>query len=238
MLARKILVVDDEPDILTLIKESLSKEGFNVTTARNADLAIKAAKEKKPDLVVLDLELGGISGWEVCKLLKADTTTQDIPIIIITAKHVNTEDIVKGLDIGADDYVTKPFKLNILVARINAILRRKGQVEKPQSTIESGNVKINLEEYQVYVNNKRIIFTPKEFNLLSLLVKKKGRVLNRAYLMENVWGYEYFGTTRTVDKHIENIRKKLGKEGRRIETVEGVGYRFVDKETTEEKEEE
>ncbi|MFH1714676.1 MAG: response regulator transcription factor [Elusimicrobiota bacterium] len=223
----KILVVDDEPEILLLIKEALNKEGFTVLTARNADAAIKLARERKPDLVVLDLELGGISGWDVCRILKDTDDSRDLPIIMITAKHVSTDDVVKGLDLGADDYVIKPFKLSILVARVNAILRRKGNVERPKDILEIGTLKVNLDEHQAYLNNKKVILTPKEFNLLVILVRKKGRVMNRAYLMENVWGYEYFGTTRTVDKHIENLRKKLGKEGRRIETVEGIGYRFT-----------
>lgn len=230
MSVAKILVVDDEPEILLLIKETLNKEGFTVITARNADAAIKITKERKPELVILDLELGGISGWDVCKILKQDEDTRDIPVIMITAKHVNTDDVVKGLDIGADDYVIKPFKLSILVARINAMLRRRGMIEKPPEAIEVGGVRLSLDEHQVYAHGKKVTLTPKEFNLLSLLLKKKGRVLNRAYLMENVWGYEYFGTTRTIDKHVENIRRKLGKEGRRIETVEGIGYRFIDTE--------
>ncbi|MFC1566428.1 response regulator transcription factor [bacterium] len=224
----KILIVDDEPEILLLIKEALNKEGFTVLTARNADSAIKISKERKPDLIILDLELGGISGWDVCRIIKENQETSEIPIIMITAKHIKTDDVVKGLDLGADDYVLKPFKLSILVARVNAIFRRKGSIEKPKDSLSTKFIDINLDEHQVYINKKKIPLTPKEFNLLVLLVRKKGRVLNRAYLMENVWGYEYFGTTRTVDKHIENLRKKLGKEGKKIETVEGIGYRFAE----------
>ncbi|MFC1484985.1 response regulator transcription factor [bacterium] len=222
----RILVVDDEPDILLLIKEHLNKEGFTVLTARTADAAIKIAKEDIVDLVVLDLELGGISGWDVCKILREEEKTKKVPIIMITAKHIETDDIVKGLEIGADDYVVKPFKLNVLQARINAILRRKGGLQKPDNILELGKLKILLDEHKVYFKKKEVQLTPKEFNILAILVKKKGRALNRAYLTESIWGYEYYGTSRTIDKHVENLRKKLGSEGDKIETIEGVGYRF------------
>ena len=224
----KILVVDDEPDILILIKEALNKEGFTVFTARNAETAISLATEKDIDLTVLDLELGSVSGWDVCKIMRGNTHTKHIPIIMITAKHITTDDIVRGLEIGADDYVTKPFKLNVLIARINAILRRKGNIVKPQKSIETKHIKVFLDQHKITVNKKEMVLTPKEFRILAFLVTKQGIVLDRSYLMENIWGYDYYGNVRTIDKHIENIRKKLGKYGKCIETIESIGYKFTD----------
>lgn len=222
----RILIVDDEPEILLLIKEALIKENFTVFTSRNAENAIKIANEQEINLIILDLELGVINGWDVCKILKTSDQTRDIPIIMITAKHVTTDDIVKGLDIGADDYVTKPFKLNVLVARINAILRRQGFAKDTKKTIETKHFKVILEERKVLLDGEELDLTPKEFKLLCFILNKQNLVLDRACLMENVWGYEYFGNSRTVDKHIENIRKKIGKYDKFIETIEGIGYKF------------
>jgi DNA-binding response OmpR family regulator len=222
----RILVVDDEPEILILIREALLRENFTIFTSRSAENAIKIANEQNINLIILDLELGVINGWDVCKILKTNDKTKDIPIIMITAKHITTDDIVKGLDIGADDYVTKPFKLNVLVARINAILRRKGNGKDTKKTIETKYFKVILEERRVLLDEQELELTPKEFKLLCFILNKQNLVLDRACLMENVWGYEYFGNSRTVDKHIENIRKKLGKHENCIETIEGIGYKF------------
>ncbi|MCP4481500.1 MAG: response regulator transcription factor [bacterium] len=224
----KVLVVDDEPDILILIKDALTEEDFTVFTARNAATAIKLSSEKNIDMIVLDLELGSVSGWDVCNILKINEQTKNIPIIMITAKHVTTDDIVRGLEVGADDYVTKPFKLNVLIARINAVLRRRGEIAQPKKVLESLHLKLHVDEHKIMLNKKEMVLTPKEFRILSFFLSKQGVVLDRSYLMENIWGYDYYGNTRTIDKHVENLRKKLGRYGKCIETVEGVGYRFTD----------
>lgn len=224
----RVLVVDDEPEILILIREALIKENFTVFTSRNAENTIKIINEQNINLIILDIELGIINGWDLCKILKSNEKSKGIPIIIITAKYVTTDDIVKGLDMGADDFVTKPFKLNVLIARINAILRRNTNAQTQKNIIETKYFKIIMDERKVLVNNKELELTPKEFKLISFIINKPNIVLDRSCIMENVWGYEYFGNSRTIDKHIENIRKKLGKFEKCIETVEGIGYKFAE----------
>jgi len=226
---QRILVVDDEPDLVELVKDVLERNNFLVISARNADFAIKKVRESKPDLIILDLNLPGIGGIEVCRILKRDKKTSAIPIIMLTVKSTETDKIA-GLEAGADDYMTKPFSTGELVARTRAVLRRALYVGELGEVLVSGDIRLDSTEHVVYVMNKQIDLTPKEFNLLYLLMKKKGKVLSRTFLIENIWGYEYIGGTRTVDVHVRHLREKMGEEGKKIETVEGVGYKFVDEE--------
>ena len=229
MAKQKILVVDDEPDLVELVKDVLERNDYSVISARNADLAIKKVRESKPDLIILDLNLPGIGGIEVCRILKEDRKTSSIPIIMLTVKSTETDKIA-GLEAGADDYMTKPFSTAELVARTRAVLRRILYAGEPGEVLVSGDIRLDSTEHIVYVKDKQIDLTPKEFNLLYLLMKKKGKVLSRTFLIENIWGYEYLGGTRTVDVHVRHLREKLGKEEKKIETVEGVGYKFVEEE--------
>ncbi len=229
MAKQKILVVDDEPDLVELVKDVLERNDYSVISARNADVAIKKIRESKPDLIILDLNLPGIGGIEVCRILKQDRKTISIPIIMLTVKSTETDKIA-GLEAGADDYMTKPFSTAELVARTRAVLRRILYAGEPGEVLVSGNIRLDSTEHMVYVKDKQIDLTPKEFNLLYLLMKKKGKVLSRTFLIENIWGYEYLGGTRTVDVHVRYLREKLGKEEMKIETVEGVGYKFIEEE--------
>ncbi len=229
MAKQKILVVDDEPDLVELVKDVLERNNYFVISARNADLAIKKVKESNPDLIILDLNLPGIGGIEVCRILKQDKKTSSIPIIMLTVKSTETDKIA-GLEAGADDYMTKPFSTAELVARTRAVLRRILYAGEPGEVLASGEIRLDSTEHMVYVVDKQIDLTPKEFNLLYLLMKKKGKVLSRTFLIENIWGYEYLGGTRTVDVHVRHLREKLGEEGKKVETVEGVGYKFVEEE--------
>lgn len=229
MAKQKILVVDDEPDLVELVKDVLERNDYSVISARNADLAIKKIRESKPDLIILDLNLPGIGGIEVCRILKEDRKTSSIPIIMLTVKSTETDKIA-GLEAGADDYMTKPFSTAELVARTRAVLRRILYAGEPGEVLVSGDIRLDSTEHMVYVADEQIDLTPKEFNLLYLLMKKKGKVLSRTFLIENIWGYEYLGGTRTVDVHVRHLREKLGEEGKKVETVEGVGYKFVEEE--------
>ncbi len=229
MAKQRILVVDDEPDLVELVKDVLERNDFSVISARNADFAIKKVRESKPDLIILDLNLPGIGGIEVCRILKRDKKTSSIPIIMLTVKSTETDKIA-GLEAGADDYMTKPFSTGELVARTKAVLRRTLYAGEQGEVLVSGDIRLDSTEHAVYVMDKRIDLTPKEFNLLYLLMKKKGKVLSRSFLIENIWGYEYVGGSRTVDVHVRHLREKLGEDGAKIETVEGVGYKFVEEE--------
>lgn len=227
MAKQKILVVDDEPDLVELVKDVLERNDYLVISARNADLAIKKVRESKPDLIILDLNLPGIGGIEVCRILKRDKKTSAVPIIMLTVKSTETDKIA-GLEAGADDYMTKPFSTAELVARTRAVLRRILYAGEPGEVLVSGDIRLDSTEHMVYVKDEQIDLTPKEFNLLYLLMKKKGKVLSRTFLIENIWGYEYLGGTRTVDVHVRHLREKLGEEGKKVETVEGVGYKFIE----------
>jgi len=226
---KKILVVDDDPGAVELLKEILAAKDFRVISARNGDEAIRKAREESPDALVLDVVLPGLSGFEVCQILKQDRMTHSIPIIMLSGKAMESKDKVAGFEAGADDYLTKPFEPKELVARITAVLRRyeiSGDVEE---IIEKEGISLDVTRATVRVKGKLVNLRPKEFDLLYLLMKKAGRVLNRSYLLESIWGYEYFGATRTVDVHIRRLREKLGEEAaRKIKTIEGKGYMFVE----------
>jgi DNA-binding response OmpR family regulator len=230
MTKTKILVVDDEPNILILLKDSLSKNDFDVYISSNIEEAKKIIEKETIDIIILDIELGAFSGIDFCKNLKQNRETKNIPIIMITAKFINTDDIVDGFNVGADDYVTKPFKINILIARIHAILRRKGVfIEEKKDSLKTKHFTVNFTEYKIYLNKNLLSLTPKEFKILSFFISKQNSVIEKSLLMEQVWGTEYYGNFRTIDKHIENIRKKLGIYSECIETIPSIGFKFVEK---------
>jgi len=222
-------VVDDDSKGAQVLKEILTAQDFRVDWVRNGDEAVKKAREESPDLVLLEAILPGFSGFEVCQILKQDKVTHSIPVIMLSGRAVGIRDKVAGFDAGADDYLTKPFEADELVARIRAVLRRYEVSDDFEEVIEKEGISLDVTRATVRVKEKLISLRPKEFDLLYLLMKKAGRVLTRSYLLESIWGYEYFGDTRTVDVHIRRLREKLGEPvARKIRTVEGKGYMFVE----------
>ena len=223
----KILIVDDEEHIVELIKFNLEANGYKTITASNGLEALELAKNEKPDLVLLDIMLPGLNGNDVCKEIRKDTEISTMPIIMITAKGEELDRIL-GLELGADDYVTKPFSVRELMARIKAVLRRT-KVETVNDTYSFGNVSIDFNKHEVMKNGEKVELTLKEFELLQILIKNRGRVLTRDLLLDKIWGYEFIGETRTIDVHIRYLRKKIeddDKNPRFIETIRGIGYRF------------
>jgi phosphate regulon transcriptional regulator PhoB len=223
----KILIVEDEKDIVKMLDYNLEKEGFRIFSAYNGEDALKMAKKEKPDIIILDLMLPGIDGLEVCKTLKKEEAASSIPIIMLTAKAQEADKIV-GLELGADDYVTKPFSPRELIARIKAVLRRAKEKEKVTDILKIGDLAIDFSKIQVSIKGKQVELTAKEFELLNTLIKAKGRVLSRDYLLDTIWGFDQSMEiqTRTVDVHIRTLRKKLKGEAGRIITVKNYGYRF------------
>jgi two-component system, OmpR family, alkaline phosphatase synthesis response regulator PhoP len=222
----KILVVDDEKDILELIEYNLTRNGFNVTTVTTGEDALKSIKEQIYSLIVLDLMLPGIDGLEICKILKADKEKSHIPIIMLTAKGEEA-DIVAGLELGADDYITKPFSPRILISRIKTILRRKStSKDEDQTIISHGDLKINSGKYEITYKGKFINLTHLEFRILVALAKRPGWVMTRYQIVDTARGDGITVTDRSVDVHIVSLRKKLGEGSSYIETVRGVGYKF------------
>ncbi|MDD5116664.1 MAG: response regulator transcription factor [Candidatus Omnitrophica bacterium] len=223
----KILIVEDEKDIIKMLDYNLKKEGFKVIDARDGEDALDLATREYPDLILLDLMLPGMDGLEVCKALKKETKTASIPIIMLTAKGQESDKVV-GLELGADDYITKPFSPRELVARIKAVLRRAAEKEKLPEIFQAGDLRIDFARISVTVKGKTVTLTAKEFELLKTLLKAKGRVLSRDYLLDTIWGFDHAMEiqTRTVDVHIRTLRKKLKSESRRIVTVKNYGYRF------------
>lgn len=223
MAKKTILVVDDEEDLLDLIEYNLKQEGFKVYTADRGSKGIEMAKEHKPDLVLLDLMMPGMNGYEVCEALRADATTQNTPIIFLTAKDDEASEI-EGLNKGADDYITKPISTVKLVSRIKALLRRFDQSEEPANKLVVDDLEINRDKYVVSRGGEEFQLPRKEFELLYYLASRRGKVLDRQTLLNKVWGDNIYVVDRTVDVHIRKIREKLGDHY--IETVKGVGYRF------------
>ena len=224
-----ILAVDDEVHILELISFNLKAAGYHVVTALTGEEALKRCEVERPSLVLLDIMLPGIDGLEVCRRLKGDRMTSNIPIIMLTARGDEVDKIL-GLELGADDYITKPFSVRELGARVKSLLRRVApqQGSEPQ-TLRAGDIMIDITNYEAFKGGEKLSLTLKEFELLKVLVLSRGKVLTRDFLLDRIWGYEYYGETRTVDVHIRHLRQKLGEEPY-IETVRGVGYRFVDRE--------
>ncbi len=233
MAPQKILVVEDEPDIRKLVQYNLTQERFSVLEAEDGEQALKLLQHEKPSLVILDLMLPGLSGMEVCKLLRQRSDTARLPILMLTAKAGEADRIV-GLEMGADDYLAKPFSPREMVARVRAILRRseaKPDMEAPPS-YEKGPLKIDFSTYEIFVRSRSVKLTLKEFELLRFLVQNPNRVLNRDQLLDRVWGGDTFVTPRTVDVHIRRLRKAVEKDDRKpkwILTVRGVGYKFDEK---------
>lgn len=225
-MAATVLVVDDEKDLVDLVKYHLEKEGLKCLEARDGETALQLAKERIPDLVVLDLMLPGLDGLEICRKLRKDPKTSSIAIIMLTAKAEEVDRIV-GLEMGADDYMVKPFSPRELVARVKAVLRR-GQGQDTPALKRVGTLEVDEGKHQVAVAGTAVELTVKEFDLLCALMRANGRVLNRDQILETVWGYSNAVDieSRTVDVHIRRLREKLGKEYKRIVTVKGVGYRF------------
>lgn len=227
MAKENILIVDDEEDVLELVRYNLGKNGYRVETTTTGEDALAKARAKLPDLLILDLMLPGIDGLEVCKKLKHDTKTQNIPIIMLTAKGEET-DIVTGLELGADDYVTKPFSPKVLVARVRRVLHRALAGDLEKSPVKIHELIIDPARRQVLIKNKRVDLTFTEFNILYALAKRPGLVFTRYQIVDLLHGDDYLVTDRAVDVQIVGLRKKLGAYSKYIETVRGVGYRFRD----------
>ena len=227
MAKEKILIIEDEKDIVRMLDYNLKKEGFRALSANNGEDGLDMARKEHPDLILLDLMLPEMDGLEVCKAIKNDTKTAHIPIIILTAKAQETDKIV-GLELGADDYMTKPFSPRELIARIKAVLRRAKEKDKLPEALKIGDMSIDFSKIMVAIKDKPIELTSKEFELLKILIKAKGRVLSRDYLLDTIWGFDQALEiqTRTVDVHITTLRKKLKNESKRIVTVKNYGYRF------------
>ncbi len=231
--AQKILVIEDEPDIRKLVQYNLTQEHFNVVEAEDGEQALSLLQREKPNLVILDLMLPGLSGLELCKMLRQRSDTSRLPILMLTAKAGETDRIV-GLEMGADDYLAKPFSPREMVARVRAILRRAESKPASETAVsyEKGPLKIDFSTYEVFVREKPVKLTLKEFELLRFLVQNPSRVLNRDQLLDRVWGGETFVTPRTVDVHIRRLRKAIEKDDRKpkwILTVRGVGYKLDEK---------
>lgn len=224
----KILLVEDERDLLELLKYNLDREGYEVFTAETGEDGLKQVRSIGPDLILLDLMLPSMDGLEVCRSLKAKADTADIPVIMLTAKGEET-DIVRGLELGADDYITKPFSPRILMARVKAVLRRADPESQDRTVFEAGGVRIDLERHEVNAEGKPVELTATEFKLLTLLISRPARVFTRQQIIDSL--HEGFAavTDRSVDVQVVALRRKLGPAaGKRIETVRGVGYRFKD----------
>lgn len=227
----RVLVVDDEATLVDTIRYNLRREGYDVQVASEGNEALKLARASSPDLVVLDLMLPGLDGLEVCRQLRRDST---VPILMLTAKDDEVDKIV-GLEVGADDYMTKPFSMRELLARIRAMLRRSRMTQQTAEadgaqSVRSGDLEADPLQRKVILGDRSLQLKPKEFDLLVYLMQQRGRVLTRDQLLEKVWGYTFGGDTRTVDVHIRWLREKIEEEPgtpRRLETVRGVGYRFV-----------
>ncbi len=227
-MADRVLVVDDEEPIRKLVEYNLAQAGYDVTVAENGSVALEMVHQQRYDLLILDLMLPGIGGMELCKRLRQEQAK--IPIIMLTARGEEI-DRVLGLEMGADDYVTKPFSPRELVARARAVLRRNPEEPaNPGATIDAGPLRLDLEKYEVTMRGQPVELTPREFELLHYLLKHADRVVSRDQLLDRVWGYEYAGDTRLVDVHISHLRDKIEqdpKSPQHIKTVRGVGYKFV-----------
>jgi two-component system phosphate regulon response regulator PhoB len=225
MASTKILIIDDEQDVIDLLTLHLRKAGFALSTATDGAAGLVLAREESPALIVLDLMLPKMPGLEICKVLKTDSKTREIPVLMLTAKAEEIDRIV-GLEFGADDYVTKPFSPRELVLRVNAILRRGKGDGAEEKKLSIGTITLDPARHLVEVAGKSVRLTSVEFKLLSMLMRRQGLVQERDRLLNEVWNYESAIDTRTVDTHVRRLRKKLGKAADSIETVRGFGYRM------------
>jgi len=219
-----ILLVDDEPDILEIVGYNLSAEGYNVITAEDGAEAVKLAKKKKPQLIILDVMMPEMDGIEACEQIRKIPELADTMITFLTARGEDYSQMA-GFDAGADDYITKPIKPKVLVSKVNALLRRFKENESSSNILKVGNLTINRDEYKIINNEEEIILPRKEFELLSLLASKPGKVFKREDILDNVWGNDVVVGGRTIDVHIRKLREKIGDDS--FKTVKGVGYKFV-----------
>ncbi|MFN3952533.1 MAG: response regulator transcription factor [Thermaurantimonas sp.] len=219
----KILVVDDDPDILEILSYNLKKEGYQVLTASNGEDALKAAKLERPELVVLDVMMPGIDGMETCEKIRNSPELSNVLIAFLTARSEDYSQIA-GLEVGADDYITKPIKPKVFLSRIKALLRRVTRDENQLKSYVFGDLKIDVEKYEVQKSNKKIALPRKEFELLSLLASKPNKVFTREEILDSVWGSDVVVGGRTIDVHVRKLREKLGDDI--ISTIKGVGYKF------------
>jgi len=226
-MATRILVVDDEPDLLDLVRLSLVEAGFSVETAASGQEALEALRRTAPELVVLDLMLPDMPGTEVCRFIRGRPELADVLVLMLTAKSEEVDRIV-GFELGADDYVTKPFSPRELVLRVRALLRRRAGTGGERNLLERDDVRVDLDRHRCWVGGEEVGLTAKEFQLLATLMRRPGRVLTRERLLDEIWGSDVTVTMRTIDTHLKRLREKLGPGGDLIETVRGVGYRFSD----------
>ena len=224
-MSQKIYIVEDEPDIRDTLKYNFSNEGFKVFTAPDGEEALSNIKKVLPDVLILDLMLPGLSGLDVCKSIRADDDIKDMSIIMLTAKGEEIDRVI-GFELGADDYVTKPFSVRELILRVKVLLKKQRESLVENKLVTFGPIRIDLDAHELKINDKEIVLTALEFKLLQHLVKRKGRVQTREQLLGDVWGYSAEVTTRTVDTHIKRLREKLGNTSDYIQTIRGVGYRF------------
>ena len=218
---RKILIVDDEKNIVDIIAFNLKKEGYTVITAADGEEGVQKAMEENPDLILLDIMMPKMDGWEVCREIRKNSK---VPIIMLTARGDERDELL-GFDLGVDEYISKPFSPKILVARVNAILRR-ANVLGGGDEIDAGGIVIDKAAHQVKIDGKEIELSFKEFELLSYFVENQGIALSREKILNNVWDYDYFGDARTIDTHVKKLRSKLGEKGNYIKTIWGMGYKF------------
>lgn len=221
---KRIFVIDDEVDMQRVARDLLEADGYLVQCEKNPDQALKTIQTNPPDLVLLDIRMPEKDGFQVCKELKANPKTKPIPIIMISVKSEEA-DVVLGLELGAEDYICKPFRKREMMARIKTILRRRDPETETQ-ILESGPIRMDFESYSARVSKRPIKLTPKEFELLALFIRREGAVLRRSVLSDQVWGMEFTGSTRTIDVHVDQLRRKLGKYGAWIKGLKGIGYRF------------
>ena len=224
---QRILVIDDERDLVELIRLNLQRNGYEVLYAHDGKVGLEIARKHLPDLIILDLMMPGLTGQEVAKRLKGDSQTAAIPLLMLTARSEET-DIIVGLSLGADDYVTKPFSMKVLLARVAAVLRRKSSVEQTQPILNTGPMVIDQARHEITLKGKPINLTPTEFKLLTALANARGRVLSRDQLTDRVMGNGVFVTDRAIDVHVTAVRRKLGEFQWMVHTVRGVGYRLLD----------
>ena len=226
MAGEMVLVVDDEANIVELVRMYLEQEGFRVESAADGASAMERISREPPAVLILDLMLPEVDGWEVWRRVRAGTAAPDLPIVMLTARDDDVDKIV-GLELGADDYVTKPFNPRELVARVKALLRRSVRSTRPGAAIHVGDLTVDPARREVTVAGRPVQLRPKEFDLLQTLAEHRGLALSREQLLDQVWGYDFYGETRTVDVHVAQVRKKLAGCSVRIETVIGIGYKLV-----------
>lgn len=224
-MTQKIAIVEDEPDIAEVLEYNLEREGFETYTLLRGDTALEAIRAEVPDLILLDLMLPGLDGLELCRMLKREGTTSQIPVVMLTAKGDEVDRIV-GLELGADDYIPKPFSTREVVLRVKAVLRRAQERDETFEELTSGEMRLDVPGHRLFIGDEEVALTATEFRLLRLLMERSGRVLTRDTLLTEAWGYSKDVDSRTVDTHVRRLRRKLGPAAGCIETIIGVGYRF------------